>query len=64
MATRLKTVEYTMPVLASMVDNTLTALTSITISLPEAPSGTVVIQPDGGSGSVGADRHPVLWCSA
>lgn len=40
MATRLKTVEYTMPVLASMVDNTLTALTSITISLPEAPSGT------------------------
>jgi hypothetical protein len=40
MATRLKTVEYAMPVLASMVDNTLTALTSITISLPEAPSGT------------------------
>jgi hypothetical protein len=40
MATRLKTVEYTMPVLASMADNTLTALTSITISLPEAPSGT------------------------
>lgn len=40
MATRLKTVEYTMPVLASMVDNTLTALTSITISLPEAPSGS------------------------
>ena len=40
MATRLKTVEYAMPVLASMVDNTLTALTSITISLPEAPSGS------------------------
>ncbi len=40
MATRLKTVEYAMPVLASMVDNTLTALTTITISLPEAPSGS------------------------
>ncbi len=40
MATRLKTVEYAMPVLASMVDNTLTALTTITINLPEAPSGS------------------------
>lgn len=40
MATRLKTVEYAMPVLASLTDNTLTALTSITISLPEAPSGS------------------------
>ena len=40
MATRLKTVEYAMPVLASLTDNTLTALTQITISLPEAPSGS------------------------
>ena len=40
MATRLKTVEYAMPVLASMADNTLTALTQITIYLPEAPATT------------------------
>jgi hypothetical protein len=40
MATRLKTVEYAMPVLASMTDNTLTALTQITIYLPEAPATT------------------------
>jgi hypothetical protein len=40
MATRLKTVEYAMPALAAMTDNTLTALTGITISLPEAPTGS------------------------
>lgn len=40
MATRLKTVEYAVPALASMTNNSLTALTQITISLPEAPSGT------------------------
>jgi len=36
MATRLKTVEYCFPVLASLVNNTLTNLTQITIYLPEA----------------------------
>lgn len=36
MGTSLKTVEYAFPPLASMVDNTLTALTTITVYLPEA----------------------------
>lgn len=40
MATRLKTVEYAMPVLDSMTDNSLTAMTQRTIYLPEAPSGS------------------------
>jgi hypothetical protein len=40
MTTRLKTVEYAMPALPNMTDNTLTAMTQITIHLPEAPSGT------------------------
>jgi hypothetical protein len=40
MTTRLKTVEYAHPPLASMVDNTLTALSQITVYLPESPSAT------------------------
>lgn len=40
MATRTKTVEYAFPVLATMTDNTLTALTQITVYLPESPSGS------------------------
>lgn len=35
MATRMKTVQYAFPALASLVNNTLTTLTQITISLPE-----------------------------
>jgi hypothetical protein len=35
MATRLKTVKYAFPVLASLVNNTLTNLTQITLNLPE-----------------------------
>lgn len=35
MATRLKTIEYAFPTLAALPDNTLTALTQITIDLPE-----------------------------
>lgn len=36
MATRIKTVQYAFPALASLVNNTLTTLTPITIFLPEA----------------------------
>lgn len=36
MATSAKTVEYRFPVLASLTDNSLTALTGITVDLPEA----------------------------
>jgi hypothetical protein len=36
MATRLKTVEFGMPPLAAMTDNTLTSLTQITVYLPES----------------------------
>jgi hypothetical protein len=36
MTTRLKTVEYAMPVLTTMSDNTLTNLTQITLYLPES----------------------------
>lgn len=38
MATRLKTIEYSFPVLASLVDNTLTSLTQISVYIPEASS--------------------------
>lgn len=40
MATRLKTVHYAFPTLASLVDNTLTSLTQITIFLPETGTKT------------------------
>lgn len=40
MATRLKTIEYCVPATASISNNSLTALTQITVYLPEAPSGT------------------------
>lgn len=39
MATRIKTVQYAFPALASLVNNTLTTLTPITIYLPEASKG-------------------------
>lgn len=42
MATRLKTVQYAFPTLASLTNNTLTSLTQITIYLPE--SGTKTVQ--------------------
>ena len=40
MATRLKTVKYAFPALASLVNNTLTTLTQITIYLPETGTKT------------------------
>lgn len=40
MATRLKTVKYTFPALASLVNNTLTNLTQITVYLPETGTKT------------------------
>ena len=40
MATRLKTVHYAFPALASMTNNTLTSLTQITIYLPETGTKT------------------------
>jgi hypothetical protein len=40
MATRLKTVEFNMPVLDSAVNNTLTSLTQITVYLPETGTKT------------------------
>lgn len=40
MATRLKTVEYAFPVLASVVNNTLTDFTQITINLPDVRAGS------------------------
>ncbi len=40
MATRLKTVKYAFPVLASLANNTLTNLTQITIALPETGTKT------------------------
>ncbi len=43
MATRLKTIEYAVPVLASLPDNTLTAMTTITAYIPEF-SGTVTFK--------------------
>lgn len=43
MATRLKTIEYGIPVLASYTDNTLTAMTTITAYIPEF-SGTVTFR--------------------
>lgn len=36
MATRQKTIEYSFPALASMVDNTLTSMTQITVYIPES----------------------------
>ena len=41
MATRLKTVQYAFPVLASLANNTLTNLTQITVYLPESGSKTI-----------------------
>jgi len=41
MATRLKTVQYAFPALASMVNNTLTTLTQINVYLPESGSKTI-----------------------
>jgi hypothetical protein len=41
MATRLKTVQYAFPVLASLVNNTLTNLTQITVHLPETGTKTI-----------------------
>jgi hypothetical protein len=41
MATRLKTVQYAFPALASMTNNTLTNLTQITVYLPESGSKTI-----------------------
>jgi hypothetical protein len=38
MATRLKTIEYVFPVLDTAIDNTLTALTQITVHIPEFTS--------------------------
>lgn len=38
MATRLKTIEYAFPVLNTAVDNTLTAMTQITVNIPEFAS--------------------------
>lgn len=43
MATRLKTIEYAFPTLTTLVDNTLTALTTITAYIPEF-SGTVTFK--------------------
>lgn len=43
MATRLKTIEYAVPQLTTLVDNTLTAMTVITAYIPEL-SGTVTIK--------------------
>lgn len=43
MATRLKTIEYGIPQLNSLTDNTLTAMTTITAYIPEF-SGTVTIR--------------------
>lgn len=43
MATRLKTIEYGIPQLATLADNTLTAMTVITAYIPEL-SGTVTIK--------------------
>lgn len=43
MATRLKTVEYSMPILRTMSDNTLTSVPSITAYIPEF-SGTVTFK--------------------
>lgn len=43
MATRLKTIQYGIPQLASLADNTLTAMTVITAYIPEF-SGTVTIK--------------------
>src|SRR5215216_3528081 len=40
MATRLKTVQYSFPVLASLVNNTLTNFTQITVYLPETGTKT------------------------
>lgn len=40
MATRLKTVKYSFPALASLVNNTLTTLTQITVYLPETGTKT------------------------
>lgn len=40
MATRLKTVHYAFPALASLVNNTLTTLTQITVYLPESGTKT------------------------
>lgn len=40
MATRLKTVKYAFPALASLVNNTLTTLTQITVYLPETGTKT------------------------
>lgn len=41
MATRLKTVEYAFPVLASLANNTLTNFTQITVYLPESGTKTI-----------------------
>ncbi len=43
MATRLKTVDYAVPMLLTLADNTLTAMTTITAYIPEF-SGTVTIR--------------------
>lgn len=40
MATRLKTVQYSFPTLASLVNNTLTNLTQITVHIPESGTKT------------------------
>jgi hypothetical protein len=40
MATRLKTVQYSFPVLASLTNNTLTNMTQITVYLPETGTKT------------------------
>lgn len=40
MATRLKTVQYSFPVLASLTNNTLTTMTQITVYLPETGTKT------------------------
>jgi len=44
MATRLKTVEYWFPHQATMADNTATALTQITVYIPEAASGSITFR--------------------
>jgi len=41
MATRLKTIEYALPVLASLPNNTLTNLPQITVHLPESGTKTI-----------------------
>jgi len=41
--TRLKTIQYAIPVLATLADNTLTPMTQITLYIPEF-SGTVTFR--------------------